>query len=206
MIKIALIDDHPMIFEGLKSLLAQSPEMDLNSHAGNAFDGLQILKATTPDVLLLDINLPDINGIELCSKLRKEFPKLKIIALTTFKERSYMVKMMSAGASGYMQKSVGAAELVKGIHEVLNGNDFFDKESTQLYKAIKEESEKLPLVTTRELEVLRLIAQGMTNNEIGEKIFISPLTVDSHRKNLIAKLGVKNTAALVRYASEHHLL
>jgi DNA-binding NarL/FixJ family response regulator len=206
MIKVALIDDHPMIFEGLKSLLSGNNDIHLASHAPNAFDGLQMIKDELPDVLLLDINLPDVNGIDLCSRIRKEFPDLKVIALSTFKERSYMTKMMAAGASGYMQKSVSALELAEGIRQVMKGKEFFDSESGKLYQAIKAESDKLPLITPRELEVLKLIAAGMTNIQIADKIFVSPLTVDSHRKNLIAKLGVNNTASLIRYASEHHLL
>jgi len=191
MIRVGIIDDHPMIYEGLKGLLSSQGDISLESYAPNAFDGMQMLKKKELDVVLLDINLPDINGIDLCCRIKKDFPNIKILALSTFKERSYMTKMMASGASGYLQKSVTTHELVEGIKEVLKGNHYFDHESGKLYDSIIEETERLPLITTRELQVLKMIAEGFTNAQIADKIFVSPLTVDSHRKNLIAKLKVK---------------
>ncbi len=206
MTRVFIIDDHPMVVEGIKALLAQSEAVEICGAAHDAHSALELLKTIPAEVALVDVNLPDINGIDLCLALRKEFPKLKILGLSTFKERSYITRMIEAGASGYLLKNASKEELEDAINTARKGRMYMSMEvAAVLAKPAKEQS-SIPLLTAREKEVLHLIAEGFTNQEIAEKLFISILTVDSHRKNLLAKFGVKNTAAMVRVALEHKLI
>ncbi len=207
MINIFIIDDHPMVLEGIKALLMNDNNYQIIGTADTAFAALHFLKQHTDvDVVLLDINLPDINGIELCTELTKEFPALRILAMSTFKEQSYISRMMENGASGYVLKSVSADELKKAIEHIYKGNIYLTNDIAQLMVQGQRQKNKLPVLTSREKEVLACIAEGLTNNQIAEKLFISPLTVDSHRKNLLAKFNVKNTAMLIKVAIESHLI
>ena len=184
MINTFIIDDHPMVLEGIKSLLINDKSIKITGTADNAFSALDFLKRNNKvDVVLLDINLPDINGIELCEKLTKEFPELRILAMSTFKERSYILKMMENGAAGYVLKSVSADELKNAIGQIHDGKIYLPGDLVQLLVEGQRQKNKLPVLTSREKEVLACIAQGLTNPQIADKLFVSPLTVDSHRKN-----------------------
>lgn len=204
-IKILIVDDHPMVIEGVKALLQNVPETQIVGTVNDAFSALNFLKKTVVDVVLLDINLPDISGLDLCKKLKADFPKLKIIAMSTFKERSYITRMIEQGASGYVLKSVSQAELVEAIMQAQSGRMYLSMEVSQVL-VMSQTQKPVPLLTSREKEVLGCISEGLTNNEIAEKLFISPLTVDSHRKNLLAKFQVKNTALLIKFAVENQLV
>ncbi len=200
-VSILLIDDHDMVIEGMKAILKHVENVQVVATANNAFDAISILKKTKIDLCFLDINLPDVSGIDLCLKIRNEFPEIYIIALSTFNQRSYIAQMMQNGASGYLLKSATKEEIEEAITTVLQGKLFFNISS------IATPNEKdTPLLTRREKEILLLIADGLTNNEIGKKIFLSPHTVDSHRKNLFIKFDVNNVALLVKKASQAGLL
>lgn len=204
---ILIVDDHPVVVSGLQQLLNQVEGMEAAGAVGNAFDAMAFLKKRAVDIVLLDINLPDINGIDLCRKIKKEFPEIKIIGISTFSERSYVLRMLENGASGYLIKSASPEEITQAIRTVISGKLYLSLDMEYLLKApTTMASGILPALTKREKEILQLIADGFTNNQIAEKLFISPLTVDSHRKNLMTKLEVNNTASLVRLALEHHLL
>jgi DNA-binding NarL/FixJ family response regulator len=156
---------------------------------------------------LLDINLPDISGIDLCKKIHKEFPEIKIIGISTFSERSYISRMIENGASGYLIKSASANEIAEAIDTVLLGKIYLSVSMEHIAKPLSiMRSDNLPALTKREKEVLQLISEGLTNNQIAEKLFISPLTVDSHRKNLLTKLDVNNTASLIKLAVQNGLI
>ncbi len=207
MIQVFLIDDHPMVIEGVKALLQGSTVAAIAGSANDGYAALDLLQRIPAEVALVDINLPDLDGIELCKMLKVKFPKLKILGLSTFKERSYISKMMEAGASGYLLKNATRDEIEDAVVAAQKGRVFMSMEVAEmLAKSPPVNHSALPLLTSREKEVLTLIAEGMTNNAIAEKLFISPLTVDSHRKNLLAKFGVKNTAAMVKFAFENGLL
>lgn len=201
-IKTFLIDDHPMVIEGIRQMLQNADNVQVVGSAADGYAALEALKSNPADVALVDINLPDLDGIELCKKLRERFPKLKILGLSTFKERSYITRMIDAGASGYLLKNANGEELSEAIEAAHRGRMYMSMEAAQTIARPAGPQPELPLLTSREKEVLTLIADGLTNNEIAEKLFISPLTVDSHRKNLLAKFGVKNTAAMVKYGME----
>lgn len=203
--RILIVDDHPMVIEGVKSLLTTADSIHVVGTVNDAFSAMAFLKANPVDVVLLDINLPDLNGIDLCQKLKAEFPGLKILAMSTFKERSYITRMIEQGASGYVLKSVSGDELVEAIGQAQSGRLYLSQEVAQVL-LMSPAPKPIPLLTSREKQVLACIAEGLTNNAIADKLFISPLTVDSHRKNLLAKFGVKNTAALVKVAMENQLI
>ena len=201
-VSILLIDDHDMVIEGMKAILQQIENVQVVATANNAFDAISILKKTKVDLCFLDINLPDVSGIDLCLKIRNEFPKIYIIALSTFNQRSYVTQMMQNGASGYLLKSTSKEEIEDAIKTVLNGKLFFNVTTID-----EKNNEKIsPLLTRREKEILLLIADGLTNIEIASRLFLSSHTVDSHRKNLFIKFDVNNVALLVKKASQANLL
>jgi DNA-binding NarL/FixJ family response regulator len=204
-IKVIIVDDHPMVLEGMRAMLSQLNFIDLAGTAANAFDAMDLLKKTLPDVAIVDINLPDISGIELTAKIKKEIPQVKVLAMSTFKERSYISQMIQNGASGYLVKSASKEEIENAILTAYEGKLYLslDLNSLQLDKSSFPE---IPILSSREKEVLQLIADGLTNPQIAEKLFISLHTVDSHRKNLLAKFKVNNTAALVKMAVKYNMV
>lgn len=204
-INVFIVDDHPLVIEGIRALLANEPDMVVTGAAGSGAAALEALRTTPAEVVLLDINLPDISGIELCAMIKSQFPPANILALSTFKERSYITRMMENGASGYALKGVSKEELAEAIRQVRAGRLYFSMDVAEVITR-QAQSRTLPLLTQREKEVLACIAEGLVNKEIAEKLFISTLTVDTHRKNLLAKFGVKNTAALIRIAVQEGLL
>lgn len=206
MIQVFIIDDHPMVVEGIKALLANSQIANICGSAQDGYAALNALKTQSAEVALVDINLPDLNGIDLCGMLKKQFPELKVLGLSTFKERSYITRMIGAGASGYLLKNASREELEDAITAAWRGQLYMSLEAAAILTKPASDTPQLPLLTAREKEVLHLIAEGLTNLEIAEKLFISSLTVDSHRKNLLAKFNVKNTAAMVRFALEYKLI
>ncbi len=203
-INILVVDDHSMVIEGMKAILSKIRSVSLAATASNAIEAIAALRTHTIDVAFLDINMPDISGIELCAKIKKEFPAVHVLALSTFKQRSYVSQMIAGGASGYLLKSAGKEEIEEAIHAVIAGKMFFSIDINN--NAVQTPSDEPPTLTRREKEILRLIAEGMTNNEIAEKIFVSPYTVDTHRKNLLSKFEVNNTAMLIRKASDYRML
>jgi len=200
-IKIFIVDDHQIVVAGLKALLRGLENIEVAGAVSNAFEAIGFLKENKVDVVLLDINLPDISGIELCKKINKEFPSIKILGISTFSERSYISRMIENGALGYLIKSASAEEIAEAIQTVMQGKMYLSVSTEHLIHPVNSiAANTLPAITKREKEVLALIAEGLTNNQIAEKLFISPLTVDSHRKNLLTKLKVNNTAALIHLA------
>ncbi|HRD80635.1 MAG TPA: response regulator transcription factor [Saprospiraceae bacterium] len=206
MIEVFIIDDHPMVVAGIQALLNHSEVVRICGAAHDAGTALEMLGTSTAQVVLVDINLPDMNGIDLCVLMRKEFPKLKILGLSTFKERSYITRMMEAGASGYLLKNASKEELEDAVVAANKGRAYLSMEVAATLAVAQSVPSAIPMLTAREKEVLHLIAEGLTNQEIADKLFISILTVDSHRKNLLAKFGVKNTAAMIKTALELRLI
>ena len=204
--KIFIVDDHQMIIEGLKSLLQNEQTIGIVGSATSAERCLQFLKTGTCDVILMDINLPDTNGIELCEIVTKKYPSIKVIALSTFTQGTYVRKMIENGASGYLLKNASKHEILKAIQTVYENKNYLTFEADQALRYENELQNKLPKLTKREKEVLTLIINGLTNHQIAEKLFISIDTVDSHRKNLHSKLNVNNTSMLIKFANDNHLI
>lgn len=204
-IKIIIVDDHPMVLEGMKSMMAQISFVELIGLAADAYQTMELLKIKLPDVLITDINLPEISGIELTAKIKKEFPAVKIIAMSTFKERSYISQMIQNGALGYLVKSASREEIEEAILSAYEGKLFLSVD-VNMQAGEKEEMDKIPVLSSREKEVLLLIADGLTNPQMAAKLFISLHTVDSHRKNLLTKFNVNNTASLIKMAAKYNLI
>lgn len=195
--KLFIVDDHYMVIEGIHSLLKEELGIEWMGHATNAASCLAFLKTQLPEVLLMDINLPDMSGIELCKEVKERYPSVFVIGLSTFNQYSLIEKMMDNGASGYVLKNATREELMEAINASLKNKTYFSREAAQTMR--RDDSIKIVL-TRREKEVLGLIADGLTNNEIAQKLFISVTTVDTHRKNLLAKFEARNIASLVRMA------
>jgi two-component system nitrate/nitrite response regulator NarL len=204
-IKILIVDDHPMVLEGMRSMLAQINFVHISGTASNAYEAIEKVKNFLPDIVITDINMPEISGIELAIKIRQDFPAVKIIAMSTFKERSYISQMIQNGASGYLVKSASKEEIEEAILSVYEGKLYMSLD-INLTAADKQELNAVPVLSSREKEVLQLIADGMTNPQIASKLFISLHTVDSHRKNLLTKFGINNTASLIKLAAKYNMV
>jgi DNA-binding NarL/FixJ family response regulator len=202
--RIFITDDHYMVVEGIRSLLQHRQELEWMGHAMNAASCLSFLQNQAVDVLFLDVNLPDKSGIDLCKEIKERYPATHIIGLSSFNQLSFIEKMLNNGASGYVLKNATQEELVEAIENVMDGQRFLSSEVASIVK--KGPDTKIPVITRREKEVLALIADGLTNNEIAEKLFISITTVETHRKSLLAKFEVKNTASLIRLAMKYQAI
>lgn len=187
-----------MVVEGIRSLLQNEKSIEWMGHASNADSCLAFLKKQLPDVLLMDISMPGKSGIELCKEVRDQYPSVFVIGLSTFNQQSFIQKMMDNGASGYVLKNATQKELMEAIETVAKGKTYLSDEAASALRKYAES--EIPVITRREKEVLELIADGLTNNEIAQKLFISSTTVDTHRKNLLAKFEAKNTASLIHIA------
>ena len=206
MIKVYLVDDHSVVIEGVKSVLQNDNTIEIVGFAMTSEKCLQFFELHTANVILMDISLPDMDGIELCKLITQKQPQIKILALSTFDQGSYVRKMMENGASGYLLKNAAKQEIIEAIKTVHAGGTYLCFEAGRALKQTNDEESKLPSLTKREKEVLRKISEGFTNAQISEMLFISIDTVDSHRKNLHTKLNVKNTAMLIKFALENKML
>lgn len=204
-INVLIVDDHPMVLEGMKALLANISYVEVVGTACNAFEAMDKLKARSIHVAIIDINLPEVSGIELTSRIKKEFPAVQVLAMSTFKERSYISQMIQKGASGYLVKSASKEEIEAAILSAKEGRLYLSMDINSL-DVNTDVHPDVPVVSRREKEVLQLIVDGLTNPQIAEKLFISLHTVDSHRKNLLAKFSVNNTASLIRIAIKYNLV
>ncbi len=211
MITVAITDDHVMVVEGLKAMLNQVEDIRIINAFHSVNDTIKGLSTAIPDVLLLDINLPDGNGIHLCKQLKDNYKDLKIIALSNYEDISFIKQIIKNGANGYLLKNTNKSELIDAIKAV-HSNHLFLPEKLQrmlLNDSLGKPTNSaffIPSLTRREKEVLALIVKEHTTEEIAEKLFITSKTVEAHRSNLIQKLGVKNVAGLVRVALEKGLI
>lgn len=210
MINIAIADDHLLVINGLKAMIENTSDIKLLFSATSGHDLLSELKEKQPDVLLLDIQMPDINGIDLCKEVHARYPLVKIIALTNFEQSSYVKQMVRNGALGYLLKNIDGKTLQAAIRTVVQDKPFIHEQIrnnmlNEVLSGTKVTSQGISL-TKRELEILGLVAKEMTNQEIADKLFISVRTVETHRVNLTQKLGVHNTAGLVKEAYKRGLI
>jgi DNA-binding NarL/FixJ family response regulator len=211
---LIIVDDHSIFRDALKFVLAQSTYINVVAEASNGIEFLQILEKTMPDLVLMDIAMPGLNGVDATKEALKKYPDLKVIALSMYGDELYYFKMLEAGAQGFVPKESGSDELLKAIDIVMRGDSYFSNQI--LCKIIKdfahqEESEIVPekknvKLSKRENEVLELICEGYSNNEIAAKLGISKRTIEGHRSNLISKTGVKNSIHLVLFAMKNNIL
>ncbi|MDX9812935.1 MAG: response regulator transcription factor [Bacteroidales bacterium] len=201
--RILIVDDHPLLAEGIQSLLKEYRLSEEPGIASSAAECRKLLRSSSFDLVLLDINLPDASGIDLCKEIMENCPGIRILAITSFSEFSCVSRMMANGASGYVLKNAMPEEIIKGIETVMKGEIFLCHDVDIL---MNKNTEKHIFLTRRESELLRLITEGYTNQEIADKLYLGNETIKSYRKNLLFKLNVKNTASLVRYAIEQKLV
>lgn len=208
-IKIIIADDHQLFRNGLKILLNAFPEFEVTGEASNGSDFLEIIKASEADIALMDINMPEMDGIEATRKALKIKPLLDVIALSMYGEEEYYYKMVDAGAKGFLLKDSDISEVREAILTVRKGGSYFSQEL--LYHVIqkikhRELENKSATLSKREKEILIKICEGLSNQEIAETLFISKRTVDKHRANLLGKTNSKNTASLILYAIKNKLI
>jgi DNA-binding NarL/FixJ family response regulator len=201
---ILIVEDHPVVAEGLQKLLTENGICSICPVAYTGNECLEILKNYTPEFIFMDISLPDASGIDLCKTILSKSPKIQIVALSSFGSKSFIEKILRNGARGYLLKNSDGEEILTAIKKVRGGEIYLNDGVKAILDGKVDDN--TPILTRRELEVLKLISDGLTNNEIAEKIFISPLTVDSHRKNLLLKLDARNTASLIKIAMMHNLI
>ncbi|MBW8687130.1 response regulator [Chitinophaga rhizophila] len=208
MVRIFITDDHPIVVEGLKNVLNATEGLSVTGTCATGKETLEAFSSQEPDILLLDINLPDINGVELCADVKKRHPDVHVIALSVHNEAPIINSILKQGASGYIQKNALSEMIVAAIRDVLKGGIYVCYQSREILRRQSGNGglTQLPKMTRREKEILKLAAEGLTIAQIAEQLFISPHTVESHRKNLMDKFEVNSVAAAIKLAGQYGFL
>ena len=217
MTRLLLADDHTILRDGIRALLSAEPDLDVVGEASNGAEVLALLETTPVDVVLMDVQMPVLDGFATMPELRLRFPEVRVLVLTMLDHENYVARMLEAGALGYVLKNAAISEITHAIRTVAAGNPFLCTEIglNMLYKSVAQrsgtgdstaEGHSGADLTARELEVLKLIAEGLTNGEIADKLFTSKRTIETHRQNIIAKTQAKNTAALIKLAVSRGLI
>ncbi|MBK6995735.1 MAG: response regulator transcription factor [Lewinellaceae bacterium] len=212
MIKILIADDHRLVIDGLLLMLREVEDMDCVGEAANGREALALLDSTLADVLLLDINMPEMDGLECCRIVKERHPQVKVLVLSMMRELSLVKAMLKHGASGFLLKNAGKEEVLESIRKVSEGKQAFSEDVLESLmnsfsnKPAKSSISPFPTISKREKQILQLIVDEKTTSEIAEDLFISFGTVETHRRNLLLKLNARNTAGLVKSALEYDLL
>lgn len=206
MIRLLLVDDHTIVRESLREVLEREPDITVLGEAAAGDTGLAMAYQLAPDLVLTDIQIPGFDGIELTRRLAKECPAVKVLALSSHLDRRYVVQMLDAGAIGYVNKAAGRKELLQGIRAVAAGQRYLCQECAAMLVRTPPPGGKQVKLGRREIEVLKLIAEGLTSTAIGDKLFIAPGTVEVHRRNIMKKLEMHNIAELTQYAIREGLI
>jgi len=204
---VLVVDDHTIVRDGICALLALAGDMEVVGEATNGNEALRLVKEQTPDVVLMDIAMPIMGGLEATRRISKEFPSSKVLVLTQYDDKEYVFPVIEAGASGFISKAAASSELVSGIRSVYRGDAFLSPPVAKLMvdnyqKTAGERINKDTYneLTEREREILKLVAEGRSTAEIAKMLVITPKTVEGHKTNLMAKLGIHNRVELVKYA------
>lgn len=205
-INILIADDHQLIIDGLKSLLKNQDGINVSAEANNGREALRMLGFLPVDVILMDIDMPVMNGIETLKEVKKLYPGIKVIIISMHNEAGMIRSLIDLGANGYMLKSCTQDELLGAIRKVADGQSYFSTDVTMALLKQANPGQNTEFLTERETEILKLIAAGFSNKEIGDKLFISHRTVDTHRTNLMKKLTVSNIAGLISYAIKNGII
>jgi two-component system nitrate/nitrite response regulator NarL len=206
-LKIYIVDDHQMLIDGLKALLSDEKHISLVGENTSAKAALKEVAEYRPDIVLTDINMPEMDGIELTREIKKQQPEVKVIALSMYGERETISDMLKAGVSAYILKNTGKQELLKAIEKVASGGTFFsDEVSAEMMRVYPEQAAKEISLSQREIEVIELIAQEYTNARIAEALFISERTVETHRKNIFRKTDTKSVIGLLKYCVDKRII
>jgi DNA-binding NarL/FixJ family response regulator len=212
---IVIVDDHPVLREGLKAMIAREPGYEVVGEAGDGREGLRVIQELKPDLVLLDVSLPDQSGLQVCREIRTRLPQTTVLMITMHSKVDHIVQAFKAGAMGYIVKESAPERLLQGIASVLRGEYFMDAAvSHQVIKKIMGSKEKRTQIadaayetlTSREQEVMGFLAEGLPIKDIAEKLFISPKTVENHRSSIMSKLGLHSRLELTRYAARLGLI
>jgi len=212
MINVLLADDHQIIIDGISNLLEDEADIKVVAHCNNGLEVLDRLPNVNIDVLLLDLDMPLMNGFECAEQVQKRFPEVKIAILTMHQEKALIQKFIEFGVKGYFLKTIAKSELVHAIKTIAGGGEYFPSDVTKALiqkQVITPDITQSPLLsslTEREVEIIRLVSQGFSNKEIADKLFISPRTADTHRTNIMRKLDLHNVAEMVRFAFQNKLI
>ncbi len=211
--KVFLVDDHQIVRDGIRSMIEDANDIFIVGEAGDAEEVIPKLETTQPDIILLDISLPGINGIELIPVIREKYPYIRILMLSMYNADDYIFNSVRAGANGYLPKNSSKAELLEAIRQICDGNDYFGEEVHRIIvnsyiTMAKDEkvSDKKQQLSLRELEILKLFAEGLSNKQIADKLFISVRTVESHKNHIMQKFGFKSTVEMVKYAIRNKIV
>ncbi|MBT4286842.1 MAG: response regulator transcription factor [Deltaproteobacteria bacterium] len=210
--RIVLVDDHTMFREGVKKIINDTDTCEVIAEIGDGIRLQKILKEHSPDLVLLDISLPGKGGIEVTADIKRDFPEIKVLILSMHKNTEYVIKAMNAGANGYLVKEGTGDELIGAIHSILGGRSYIspllrDDFTEQIWNSRSQAEEKNDTVlSTREISVLKLVANGKTNKEIADVLYISVRTAEHHRYNIMKKLRLKNSAEMVKYALDKNFI
>jgi DNA-binding NarL/FixJ family response regulator len=210
-IKVLLVDDHAVVRLGLNTLLSDEREIIIVGEAANADQAMKLVDLLKPDVVILDIQIPGKNGIEVCKSIVSQYPNSKVVMLTSHTSDEFITQAIRAGASGYVLKQVGNEELLRAIKAAYAGEMAFDTQSTtqmvKTYKKMEKEAEDSIFadISQRELQVMVLVAEGQSNKEIGKKLNLSEITIRNYVSNILSKLNFRNRIDIARFAIQHHL-
>ncbi len=200
MITVLIADDHKLFRQGMVAMLSEAKNIKVIGEAADGYEALELLAELEPNVLLLDIEMPKIDGFEVLKKLKRTKLETRVLALTMHNSAEFIKNIVKAGAAGYLKKDSDKELLLNAIQEVHNKGSYYPPETAHLVLQSLQERNKGELISPREKEVVTLIAEGMTTKEIAEKLFLSKHTIESHRQNILLKLDIKNSAELVKYA------
>lgn len=206
-IRVLVVDDHTIVRDGICALLGLAGDMEVIGEAANGREALEMVRKLMPDVVLMDVAMPVMGGLEATRRIRKEFPKVKVLALTQYDDKEYVFPVLEAGACGFISKTAASSELASGIRSVHRGDSFLSpsvaKFLVQDYQQVagaRASQDSYDQLTDREKEILKLLAEGHTTQQIADLLVVSPKTVEGHKTNLMAKLDIHNRTELVKYA------
>jgi two-component system nitrate/nitrite response regulator NarL len=209
-IRVLITDDHKLVIDGLKAMIQGINELDFVGECRSGIETLKFLEFIKTDVALMDIDMPDMNGIEATKRIKELYPEIKILILTMHDEKSMIQNLIEIGADGYILKNSDRNELIKAIKAVHSGSKYFSKDVLEALNRTEVEQNSnatdLDILTEREIEIIKLVCEGLSNKEIGEHLDISHRTVDTHRNNILKKIDANNTAGLIRFAMKNGLI
>ena len=205
-IKILIVDDHNLVSEGIARIIISDNKYSVVAQLTNGADAIEFVKNNLVQVVIMDINMPGVDGITATREIKKIVPEIKIIGLSMLSDFGTIHKMLESGADGYLLKNISGDELFTALSQVLEGKTYLNTELQQLFLKGMRDQKNIPLLTKKEKEVLNLIAAGLTNKDIAIKLKIGEETIKSHRKNIMNKFDIHNAAELVRFAIDHQLI
>lgn len=210
MISILVADDHPLVGDGISTMIKNETHLSVCAVCKTGAETLAAVETLMPDIVLLDISLPDMDGLQVCQLIRKKNKTVKLIALTSTNEAGIISQFLASGGNGYLLKNMERSDLLQAIDEVLKGSIYLSKAANQKileqFNSLKSAAQALPGLTRREKEILKFLYDGLNGPQIAEKLFLSHYTVETHRKNLMQKLNVSSTQQLLKLAVEHKLI